>query len=183
MRSTIALVALAAAAVVVAQSSTEADAPTSTGAALPDECIQNCIAQSLGPDTCTSETDFSCVCTNTGFQTQVAGCLQENCTSDDLASALALQQSQCADAGGESAAASATAPAASESAAVASATSVAHSVGASAAAHISSAVASAVASASASGAPSSATAAFTAPRLASATVVLGILFGAVAIVV
>lgn len=47
-----------------------------------------------------TSTDLTCVCTNTEFQTAAATCLQDKCTADEQAAALALQQQQCANVSG-----------------------------------------------------------------------------------
>jgi len=84
-----------------------------------DDCMQKCLTQSLGPNTCTSlfvflfqmiqppprptlselalfsSTDVACACSNKAFQSAVAACLNANCTSADQAAALELQQAEC----------------------------------------------------------------------------------------
>lgn len=61
----------------------------------PDACIETCLSSSLSNDTCTSSTNTTCVCSNTAYQTAVASCLVANCTTADVATAKALQQTEC----------------------------------------------------------------------------------------
>ncbi|KAF8267917.1 hypothetical protein EI94DRAFT_1801047 [Lactarius quietus] len=60
-----------------------------------DTCINTCLTSSLSNDTCTSATNTSCICVSTAYQAAVAECLTANCTAADLATAKALEQSQC----------------------------------------------------------------------------------------
>ncbi|KAG5716911.1 hypothetical protein E4T56_gene8528 [Termitomyces sp. T112] len=80
---------------------TETSAASEPSASLPagiSPCILSCVttaAQSVG---CTF-TDTSCVCTSTQFQSEAQGCLQANCTAQDLQAALALQAQECGSIG------------------------------------------------------------------------------------
>ncbi|KAH9996963.1 hypothetical protein BJV74DRAFT_273651 [Russula compacta] len=60
-----------------------------------DACVLNCAQQAVANSTCTSYTDFSCVCKSASFQATATACLQANCTAQDQATALALQQQEC----------------------------------------------------------------------------------------
>ncbi|KAJ3487531.1 hypothetical protein NLI96_g3465 [Meripilus lineatus] len=86
-----------AVAVVGAQAqSTPSATATPTGVPGISQCALSCVTQSLSAGGCTSFTDLSCVCTSTEFQQAAQACLQANCTAEETAAAVQLQQTQCA---------------------------------------------------------------------------------------
>jgi alkylhydroperoxidase/carboxymuconolactone decarboxylase family protein YurZ len=104
-------VALVAAAVVSAQSTTDsATVPSTTGV---PPCILDCVTTAAASAGCSSlyvfspshqtvelltleySADLNCVCTSDAFQTAAGACLTANCTADEVGQALALQAAQC----------------------------------------------------------------------------------------
>ncbi|KAH9167120.1 hypothetical protein EDB89DRAFT_1999249 [Lactarius sanguifluus] len=70
------------------------------GVSAQSTCVLTCLQGALSPNTCSSLTDTTCLCTNTAFQGAVATCLTASCSAADQASAQALQQSQCGSSSG-----------------------------------------------------------------------------------
>ncbi|CCM06730.1 uncharacterized protein FIBRA_09024 [Fibroporia radiculosa] len=66
----------------------------------PDACVLNCLESAISSGGCSSITDISCVCTSTAYQSAAEACLKANCTAADLATAAALQTSECAGVSG-----------------------------------------------------------------------------------
>ncbi|KAL0573365.1 hypothetical protein V5O48_008584 [Marasmius crinis-equi] len=73
------------------------DIPTSTAGSSP--CILQCVQQSLSAGGCANPVDITCLCTSGPYQAAVRSCLQANCSSGDMQSALGLQAQQCGAAG------------------------------------------------------------------------------------
>ncbi|KAF9257849.1 hypothetical protein L218DRAFT_878505 [Marasmius fiardii PR-910] len=84
---------------------TTASTPTSSAAGAGSTagitpCILGCVTQAATQAGCQSFTDVTCVCTNTAFQNAAGQCLQSTCTPDEVTAAMALQEANCANAGG-----------------------------------------------------------------------------------
>ncbi|KXN84310.1 hypothetical protein AN958_12774 [Leucoagaricus sp. SymC.cos] len=110
MISTSKLALLAFVAVAAAQSSSPSTSRSATapGSATPSgsappvpsglgitPCILNCTTSAASQAGCSSFADLPCVCTSTQFQNTAMSCLQANCTSSDVTTALGLQQQEC----------------------------------------------------------------------------------------
>ncbi|KAG1831638.1 hypothetical protein EV424DRAFT_1534304 [Suillus variegatus] len=80
---------------------TTSDAAAATPSGI-TPCILSCSTQAASAGGCSSFTDLSCVCTSTAFQDAAGACLQANCTTAEVAQAMALQQSECASVSGSS---------------------------------------------------------------------------------
>ncbi|KAG6888342.1 hypothetical protein C0995_009089 [Termitomyces sp. Mi166 len=81
----------------VAQSSTASNSAAEPSTSLPaglTPCILGCIQPAAQAAGC-AFTDPTCVCTSTEFQQQAAQCLQQQCTAEEVQTALGLQAQEC----------------------------------------------------------------------------------------